>query len=528
MTPNEIQPPAEQTATNPFPDRVLVKDIDRKSEEWTRYHYAWELMNWLYCGGVDLEIQCEQFLKRRPKELSDVYQSRVENFKYQNHVGTAIDWYLAALFEKPARIEPEVEAGTTVEPWDTLNQDQKDYYDGLEKNCDRAGTEMVEHFRTYFKHLLLYGRACSLIDLPVKGEYNNALEEREAGQFDPYVVTYDPRQLINCGKDQHGALDWIVFSARETHSDGPLTKTTVVDRWYYFDKTNFAVYEREVPPDEKGKAPDDAVAKLVAGPEPHALAKENKVPVIFTEVPEGLWLMNRAFSLAKDHLNTDNVLGWSLMMAALAMPVIKMDGEYTLTLSEAGFIKLPKDADYSWSEPEGKSFAHLATRLDSLKEELFRSFYLIAQARNTGATPAAQSGVSKQQDMTAPKKILNLFGDKIRQVIETVYNGLAEAREEDTSWDVRGFEFPEDPPDATLDMIATIQTLDIPSDTFEKEMDKLAVDSTLPDANQTLREKIHSEIDAAPNRQDRELAMQQQQAQTMVTSKLNKTDFKGL
>jgi hypothetical protein len=397
--------------------------------------------------------------------------------------------------------------------------DADEFYKDFDVNCDRAGTPLLEHFREYFKNLLVFGRAATLVDLPKKGDYATLLEQKQDGALDPYLIQIDPRQIINYQRDKNGKLEWIVYSSRQEIQATPFDKPATFDNWYYFDQKRYAHYRRELAEGER-TTPDDAVAELVDEGE-HALADEGCVPIIYRELPKGLWLMNRAYSAAKDHLNTDNVLGFALYMAALCMPIVKFDGEFNLALSEAGFIKLPKDAEFEWTEPEGKSFAHLADRIMTLKEEIFRSFYLIAQSRSQKATPMAQSGISKQEDMNAPKKILNLFGDVIRAYVQEVYDYVEKARGGEIEWDVRGLEFPEGPPDEEVDSVAGAQAILVPSITFEKELYKKVVLSMIPDANKSVKDQIFAEIDAAPSAADREA----QQMQQRVQSTLSKDTF---
>ena len=508
--------PSAQPMTG-LPPELPVKILDQKSDDWTLYHVAWDHMHWLYVGGAEIEAVAEQFLRRKAKELSDVYQARVEQFRYQNHVGTSVDWYLAAMFEQPIRVELKLDNGKPGK----LNDADNKFYDEFGDNADRAQTPTVEVWRRFFRNLLIYGRSAILVDLPVpNGEYHSLGEQQAAGVLDPFLVSWDSRQMINYSCDDYGALDWVMFSARRTETK-PLQEKKIYDYWYYYDRTQCAVYRREVPTGEKS-SPDGAMAERIHNG-PHALTDKNIVPIVYREVPEGLWLMNRAFSPAKDHLNTDNALGFALYMAALSMPVIKMDGEYTLSLSEAGYIKLPRESDFSWSEPEGKSFTHLADRLDHLRESIFRSFYLLYQARNTQATPAAQSGLSKQMDMTASKKVMNLFGDMMRNVVQHIYDMVSSARGDTLDWDVRGLEFPEGPPNEVIDIAAGVQALDIQSDTLDREIAKMVVLEVLTDAGEELIHRINQEIDSGPSKSERDAAQQAnvQQAQKDTSSVIN-------
>lgn len=389
-----------------------------------------------------------------------------------------------------------------------------DFYDRFDQNCDRAGTPLLEVLRQFFKNLLVFGRAAILVDLPPKGDFKNLKEERDAGQFEPFLVNYDPRQMINYRKDENGKLEWAMFSARQETATTPFAAPQVTDDWYYFDRQNFAHYRRVVPLNEK-TTPDNAQAeKILEGP--HALNAKGVVPVIYVEVPKGLWLVNRAYSVAKNHLNTTNALDWALYMACLAMPVVKMDGDYEVTLSEAGFIKLPKDADYSWAEPEGKSFEQMQKRVENLCEQVFRAFYLIAQSRSTSATASSQSGVSKQQDAVPSKKILNLFGDVMRAVTQAIYNYVSTARGDSYAWDVRGLNFPEGPPSEEIDTVAGAQAIGVPSIAFEKELYKKVVMATIPDMNPKLKEEIFDQIDKAPSAADAEVEQLKKRAQVTM------------
>jgi hypothetical protein len=149
-------------------------------------------------------------------------------------------------------------------------------------------------------------------------------------------------------------------------------------------------------------------------------------------------------------------------------------------------------------------------------EDIFRAFYLIAQARNTSATPAAQSGVSKQQDMAPSKKTLSLFGDLLRQAMQKAMNDVSQARGEELQWDVNGFEFPEEPVDGELATINTALAMSIPSLVVERELYKKAVDTLFSDANPELRAAMHREIDAAPAKAERDRAAMEASAASVT------------
>jgi hypothetical protein len=494
---------------------MRVSIIDRRHDDFTEVVADWELMDLMYKGGRYMKAAAEQFLIRKAKELSDIYQDRLGRFSYHNHVGAAVDYYVAAIFEKA----PVLEAKANGAKAPGKNPKDDKFWVTFLKDCDRKGTSFLDVMRRVLKDLLVFRTAYLLIDLPPKPvgrEYQNAAEEKQAGQLNPYLCIYDPRHVINWSYDDAGNLDWIVIYNREIDAK-PLEEAKTFDRWYYFDKTEFKVFEREVS-EKETTVPDNAEADLVRAGR-HALSDVGRVPIKRFEVPEGLWLMNRAYLPARDHINTDNALGYALHMAALAMPVIMTDGEFVPSLSECGFIKLPAESKYEWTEPAGTSFEHLANRVRSLVEDIYRAFYLIAQARTTSATPAAQSGVSKQQDMAPSKKILNLFGSVERNGIQSTLDDVAIAAGQKIEWDVRGLDFPEDLPDTEIAIIGDALAINVPSDTVEKELFKKVVSVMFPDANSDVAEKMRKEIDAAPSKLDREKQVMQAQAD-VITKKM--------
>ncbi len=489
----------EKSVPLPSGSAVPVKNLDLKHPEFKALQNVWTRLTLLYAGGWALKEKAELFLVRRPKEIGDVYQARLSNFTYHNHIGTALDWYSSELFEEDPHIQPNQTGADGKPAPKKLNTEENLFYNRFLLDCDRGGTSFVDTFRKVFSQVLLYKKSYVLMDLPSTTGINfpNQKIQKDSGALDPYLCVFSPLEAINWELDEYGNLNWIIFAAQYRISE-PKIGSKVVDRWFFYDRQRFEVYERKHDEDEKS-APDKAVADLIDSGT-HLMAKNNVVPVSVIEVPDGLWLANRALLAALSHLNTDNVLDWALFMAALCMPIIFSDSDVQPTLTEAGFIKLGKDDKYEWAEPQGLSFKHLADRLQELTENIFRSFYLIHQGRSGRATPTAQSGVSKQLDMMPSKDILKMFGDLLRAFMQQVLNMVAKAKGHAIEWDIRGFEFKEDISDAEVTTISDALALDIPSPTLEKEVHKRLAKALTPDANPSIHRQMFEEIDAAPDK----------------------------
>jgi hypothetical protein len=507
-----------------------VATLDRKNPEWLLYHDMWEKLDLLHEGGVRLKNKAEAFLIKRPKELFDVYQERMRRFTYKNILGNVTGWYITKMFQRNPTI-------------DAKNADA--FYSDFLADSDNAGTGYIDFFRGVLLSMILYRSAYVLIDKPrASTPPASRADEQAAGLDRPYLCGYMPVQVQNWSQDSYGNLTWVVIKTviqdQETWDGLPSTLHT----WYIFDRENYYEYQMrgELKQDADGtyKLYDangqplgqDPVSADLAGTGPHALSKLKRVPIRKVEVPATLWLANRAYLELIDHLNSENTLMWALFMANLAMPlIIGQPDMKTITLSEAGFLHLsdPK-AKFSWTEPEGKSFAISQQRVDTLRQEVYRSFYLQAQGRDSSASAAGSSGYSKELDMAPAADIANGLGDYLRTGMQRVLIDVRDARG-DTSPDpdVQGFRFESRP--ALQDIQTSQAVIDLgltdKSKTLEVELDKRVALSLLDDANDATKNKVVAEIEAAPSRAEAKDAAEQAQQQ-MFQTQFQRSTAKGV
>lgn len=477
---------------------VPVKKLDEQHPEFASRFEAWVDLSLLYEGGSYLKARCERVLKKRPREDEEVFAARMDRFTYQNILGTGLGWYGAAMFD------------TTPEIFFNGKNDTK-YYSEFLDNCDGIGTGFVDFWKKTFQFLLTYGGAWVLTDLKAleNGEAPpiSLEDERSRGLLDPHLVVYTPLNVINWRTDERGELRWVVIKT-EVEDMEFLGKKEIVTTWYYYDREEYRVYEDRRSPEEMTtirQGDSGRVATLLRSGK-HALATKKRVPVRKVTLTEGLWLANRAYLLLIDHLNQDNTLAWSLFMSNLAIPVIIGDVDATNnTYSENGYLQFPSGTEYQWSEPEGKSFDQSAKRVDSLREEAFRSLHLQAQGRSMHATPAMQSGRSKQLDYAPSKQILVGMGDDVRRHMQAVLCDVRDARNDSgIEPDVRGFTFHEDMTTEEVFAVNSVLSIKIPSEKFEKYLYKKVAKAWMVDANRDELDSVYKEIDAGPTIEERE------------------------
>lgn len=508
---------------------VPVAAIEQRHQVHQLFADTWDNIDVLRQGGRVLQMQADRFLIKRPKEMNDIYQVRLQHLKYQNILAMGIGYYCAKLFESDPDVDIKLNGKAIEEPQDqpddsdTLGTPEAEAWDFYQetflKDCDRGGTTFVDFMRGVVEDVLLFRKSYILVDLPKGVQDATNLAEQD---IRPLLRRYDPRAAINWDVDEYGNLEWIVFEVAsfERSFMGPRIS---VKRWFYFDTKEYMTYEWRSDDQQTGQ---QQMARLIDSG-PHAMSdyvnedtgQAGRVPVHILEVSEDQWIAMRVYFSLIDHFNTDNAYSWSLMMANLAMPVIITEGEYKPTLAEGGYILLPPGSEFHWTEPGGASFKSSESRLASLREEIFRLMHLQAQGRSSSASASSQSGYSKEQDMAPARDVLNFFGDAIRSAMQLVLYLVASVRQDTTmDFDVRGFDFSETDKLLDIEEAAAVEGLQIQSETFRKERQKHVVRSYAHDWNPELIAKIEGEIDEAPSQEELDQQQALQDQQTIQTS----------
>lgn len=433
----------------------------------------------LYTGGEQLKSNGAEYLVQRQKEPTEVYQERLSRVFYENYVGSIIDWYVATLFRR----EPVL-----ISQGD--DESAKLFFTRFADNCDRKGTTLAEFFRKQVLDALITGSSYVLIDFPMANTIPGSRAEEDAnGYSDAYLIDYTAEQLINWSHDDAGAYDWVVL--KSTYLKKPSVKDKMwypETRWFYYDKQRFEVY-RSLGEGSTSKDPELVDSGY------HCLARKNQVPLFRLNVPEGLWLMNKAGLLQLEHFNKSNALSWALTMGLFATPVVYSDREWNQIMGESYYIQLGPQDRFGWTEPEGTVYQIAAANLTRLQEEIYRVCYLMSQAGGPLAG-GMQSGVSKQRDFAITQEVLRAYGDAVKDTMKRVLRGIAGAREDQLSIDVSGMdEF--DIGDFTNELADAerLLGLGISSNTLRRQVYKKLAYKYLCDVRQETKDQIAREID---------------------------------
>jgi len=300
----------------------------------------------------------------------------------------------------------------------------------------------------------------------------------------------------NWSKDERGDYEWVVLRTSRTRQESVSdTRMTEQTRWYYYDRENFKVYQRDVRRSDIGIPLDPAGGgeiRLVDEGR-HALADLGRVPLFSMHSADGLCLMEKASLLQLEHFNKSNALSWALTLGLFATPVVYTDREWSQVVGEAYYIQLGPNDKFGWTEPEGKVYQIAANNLDRLKDEIYRVCYLLTQA---GGPSIAQSGLSKQRDFAVTQEVLRAYGDWVKESIKRLLGFAIAARKDRIGVDVSGLdEF--DLGDFTTEVgdAERLLKLGISSDTLDKQVKKKLAFQYLSDLRQGMKERIGQEIE---------------------------------
>ncbi len=448
-------------------------DIDQEHPQYSALKETRRSYRDLYAGGEQLRLNATRYLVRRQREPADVYAERLSRVFYENYIGSIVDWYAATLF----REEPVLE-------FDGRNAG---FFAEFVDDVDRKGTALTDFWRRQFIASMVSGASYVMVDFPrTRTRAGSRAEEDAMGASRAYLVGYTGDEVINWSLDDCGNYDWVVIRTKAQKKDRVEdAEWRTETQWTYYDKTSFRIYRQS----------GDGSARELVDQGLHGLAKLGRVPLFPLQIPEGLWLLNRAGLLQLEHFNKSNALSWALTMGLFAMPVVYTEREWSQMVGESYYIQLAPGDKFGWTEPEGKVYEIAAKNLTRLQEEIYRICYL-AQAGGSLDAGGHQSGISKQLDFSITQEVLRGYGDAVKEQIRRVLKAIEAAREDGVEISVSGMDqFDIADFSTELSNAEKLLSLGVDSPTLKKEMFKKLALKFLSDARQDVKDRIVGEID---------------------------------
>lgn len=502
---------------------MKASQLLRTHAEYAFLQPMWRRLEILYDNAL-MEASITDFLTQRPQELPEVYTTRQQLFEYENIIGACLGFFRSALFKKSPGVKMRKVDENSLAVGE-LSDEEAGWYAGFRKNTDGARGSFVSHLKDIFISFALSGRGYTLIDLPKAAPGQSVADMKRLrvvdgnGKPNPRAKKINVLNVINWSINENdGQYDWVLLHTPRIDQPSITEDPVSYDYWTLYDRQKYYNFRRKrsiltstlntlgLSAYLPGSETDSSTVEVL-GSDFHALAKANRVPLVRTDVTDTLWLGKRAYFPSCAHIDISNSLHWQLFMAGMAIPVIACDGDITPKLNLGGFIKLPANATFKWTEPEGKTAQIAMAQKNSLREEIYRLMYLMYQGKQGSATADGASGDSKEQEMSVATEAMNEFGDHLISHGQDVLNMVALARNEgEFEADITGMRFGRSLTIAQVQTVEATLALDIPSEIFEKAVESEVVTDYFEDADPQFVDSMIKQVQSAPSRADR-LAM---------------------
>jgi hypothetical protein len=416
----------------------------------------WHQCRALYAGGRRLLMDkavMDAVFPSHGNEAPKVYEQRRARAFYIPYAGEIIDHLLAGFAADPVRLTAGADEKRQGEEAE-LPQSWKDFAEDISPPGGKKqplGSFAVDTLREMF----MTQTAWVLVDLPARDPNAaapaNRLDEEKQGLLDPYLCIIPSENVIDweCD-DETGELEWVLCHWRMRKRAGLTDKRdTITDRWTYWTREGWEKYELNWK--EKDAPKPETIVPCVDA-KPHTFGV---VPFVRLQVPDGLFAMGKLESIAREHFNKRNALGWAEYKSLFSILY-----EFTAPPPQGAFQPTAKgatDPNRATNQLRGQGYTQIRGEKDSaqfvgpdvapfnearescaeLMREMHRVTFSMALSANMDSAALQRSGDSKAKDAAQIAAILAKVGEIIREGVEVIVKLVGQIRKDTTADNVR-------------------------------------------------------------------------------------------
>lgn len=429
-------------------------DLERSHPDRTWYLPTYTTIRDLREGATTLLRNVEKYLPRRSGEELDVYRARIANFCYTPVMNTAIREFSAKLASSPVNVDGA----------------DGDFWVAFRTSLDGHGQDETEFIIDIFSTLLYYGKVFLAVDVPEMDTVPRSLAE-DPGNY-PFIRVFSPMEMLNYGDDWYCARTFRQVTV-------PFAKPTTLARWTYFTTEETVAYEAQVGVsyDDNG----DNVTKLIDGDRTLSVRSKNALvpavarfrhdlgscPVVCLELPPELWTAHHVYLKQLQYIRIESA--WAeaggnsgvVQRVYKPMPATKTDDPSSLYI-EPNYDAVKFDnshvlvgAGYEFVESKGDAIKNLSQQLAEIRAEI--NAIVSMGYKSAPESKQAQSGKSKDMDMTLVEDSMRAYGQKVAQLYERVLKLVAQMGGQPTDISVAGLDRYSN--DTLTDMVANTAEL---------------------------------------------------------------------
>jgi hypothetical protein len=490
---------------------------------------AWKRLRLLFKGGYQILKKCnaELFLPKAPNETADRYAYRLQITKYVNHLASVLGYLTGSLFLR----DLEVHAASDSKNPDTPGELPADFFREFAADCDQSGTGFSDFLRATTLWALLLKRAVVGVDLPPGApEAETRAQEEATGAGRAYLYAIPVERLTDWTEGQGGKLSGAVLhdvvEVRDSIKDEP---GMIADRFRVWSMMpdGFAHWMEYQTKPRKKKDPVPQPTEDVPQTVAPTKTSFRRLPIQVLKLPDALWAGGEAGPLAEEVFQRRSEINGSLSRNLNPTAYIKRGSEigavhgalpsetqqnptrgdnWVESAERKGFVPLGADDEIGFVEPPSGALEMASRERDQAKQDLYSVVHAMAMQLQNSAGAMQRSGESKREDRQATGMVLDALGSLVRPFAVGLYETVGEARgERETRWTTDGLDaFDREDRGARVEEAVDVESLEIPSPTFNRAYKKQTAFTLLPDASAADKAQIAQEIDE--NMSDEQLA----------------------
>lgn len=489
-------------------DNITFETLSQKHPDRLRWEQKWQDHRLLYRGGDEMLRAAGQiyisragettqagaltvvpsafnnrpnrrFLWQMEGEPNPVYFARWNRASYIGYMPAQIDFFKGWLFSQPPTIKPKE------------GDEYPDWWQGLHTNATGGGLGLVDFMRDRFLDVCLYRRAGWLL-----GKADSVAETDDDNRV--VLTDYSAEDIWDWEQDSRGDLEWIIIGKKVLKRQFPDLRRQV-ETFTYLDRQSWKSWEVI-----QGA---EATKLEVIGEGEHNLSR---VPFVFAEVPNGLWIADKLASWQIALFNKLNMLENAQLLGCILQPFIKSNdiGAESRIIGESILFKLrlgasgaaggrEGDEDFGWKSPDTAPLEFIAKQYLQLRDEGYRIIHQMALAVDSQAIGAiARSGASKIEDRRASEIILAGYGTYVRDWFMKTLSLMSDIQGDGTEWVCDGFDnFQISTLDEEIQIAALAQTMNFKSKTARKLLELKVVNRLLDKEDEGTKETIEQETE---------------------------------
>jgi hypothetical protein len=416
------------------------------------------------------------YIVKYTNESTDKYDERKDIAYYPNYVKSIVNTYGGHLYkQEPVRDEKGNEILETF----------------ISKTNLKGNKNMDSIMKDAFQLSMALGYCYVFVDSP-DTLVETAASEKEL-DIRPYAYIISPISVTNWGLDNKGNFEWILI--KETYVENQETpfqdNPDTIERYRYWDKKEWAVYDIL-----------ESEVVLIAS-NTHTLGRIPIVPVYFEEIPGEIVGVSGVEEIARLNKRLYNLLSeLDDILRKQTFAILTYQGNLPdeLGLDTDRAMTYDQERPAFIAPPSVATDAYRQT-IDAITGEIFR----IAKLDHQGvtATTKDKSGIALIVEFEKTEEALQSGAKQMKQVEYNIYElvllwagkAVKDIKDEITveyadSYGIKDYS-------TLIDAVSEAIMLNIPSDTFYKELYKKTTSVLLPDASIDTRKKINKEIDEA-------------------------------